>query len=71
MCYNVDNMDFDKERRNQLIRVVIVDVISFFAVIFMVFILVAVVKGWRLNRKIWYGAGGIFTYRCQSGGGRS
>ena len=50
MCYNVDNMDFDKEKRNQLIRVVIVDVISFFAVIFMVFILVAVVKGWRLNR---------------------
>ena len=52
MCYNVDNMDFDKEKRNQLIRVVIVDVISFFAVIFMVFILVAVVKGWRLNRKL-------------------
>ena len=52
MCYNVDNMDFDKEKRNQLIRVVIVDVISFLAVIFMVFILVAVVKGWRLNRKL-------------------
>ena len=52
MCYNVDNMDFDKEKRNQLIRVVIVDVISFFAVIFMVFVLVAVVKGWRLNRKL-------------------
>ena len=45
-------MDFDKEKRNQLIRVVIVDVISFFAVIFMVFVLVAVVKGWRLNRKL-------------------
>ena len=44
MCYNVDNMDFDKEKRNQLIRVVIVDVISFIAVIFMVFVLVAVVS---------------------------
>lgn len=45
-------MDIDKRKRNKLIRVIFVDILMSLAVIALVFVLVAVVEGWRLGSNL-------------------
>ena len=45
-------MDIEKRNRNKLIRVIFVDIIMSLAVVGLVFVLVAVVEGWRLGANL-------------------
>ena len=45
-------MDIDKRKRNKMIRVIFVDVIMSLAVVALVFVLVAIVEGWRLSSNL-------------------
>jgi len=46
------NMDIDKRKRNRMIRVIFVDIIMSLAVVALVFVLVAIVEGWRLSSNL-------------------
>lgn len=45
-------MDIDKRKRNKMIRVIFVDIIMSLAVVALVFVLVAIVEGWRLSSNL-------------------
>lgn len=45
-------MDIEKRKRNKLIRIIFVDIIMSLAVVGLVFVLVAVVEGWRLGSNL-------------------
>ena len=45
-------MDIDKRKRNRMIRVIFVDIIMSLAVVALVFVLVAIVEGWRLSSNL-------------------
>ena len=45
-------MDIDRRKRNRMIRVIFVDIIMSLAVVALVFVLVAIVEGWRLSSNL-------------------
>ena len=45
-------MDIEKRKRNKLIKIIFVDIIMSLAVVGLVFVLVAVVEGWRLGSNL-------------------
>jgi len=46
------NMDIDKRKRNKMIQVIFVDIIMALTVVALVFVLVAIVEGWRLSSNL-------------------
>lgn len=45
-------MDIDKRKRNKVIRVIFMDIIMSLTVVALVFVLVAIVEGWRLSSNL-------------------
>ena len=45
-------MDIEKRKRNKLIKIIFVDIIMSLAVVGLVFVLVAIVEGWRLGSNL-------------------